>query len=186
MLEEIDQSICLSKGTFKLVMHDLVQRMYELEHLAYETKIPVIILFEGWDAAGKGTAISMLTERLDPRGFKVLSTQAPRTHEKQKPWLWRFWMQIPRRGQMAIFDRSWYGRVLVERVEGLTPIPDWIRAYEEINGFERTLADDGIVMVKFWLHISREEQLRRFIALTLDPDTAWQVTAEDLGKSQRI
>jgi hypothetical protein len=93
-------------------------------------------------------------------------------------------MQIPRRGQMAIFDRSWYGRVLVERVHGLTPIPDWIRAYEEINEFERTLADDGIVMVKFWLHISREEQLRRFITLTLDPETAWQVTAEDWDNHQ--
>ncbi len=179
MLEETDLSLSLSKRAFKLVMHGQIQRMYELEHLAYTTQVPVIILFEGWDAAGKGTVISRLTERLDPRGFKVLPTQAPRTHEKQKPWLWRFWMQLPRRGQMAIFDRSWYGRVLVERVKGLTPIPDWIRAYEEINGFERTLAADDIVMVKFWLHISREEQLRRFIALTLDPDTAWQVTAED-------
>ena len=186
MLEETDLSLSLSKRAFKLAMHYQVQRMYELEHLAYTTQVPVIILFEGWDAAGKGTVISRLTERLDPRGFKVLPTQAPRTHEKQKPWLWRFWMQLPRRGQMAIFDRSWYGRVLVERVKGLTPIPDWIRAYEEINGFERTLADDDIVMVKFWLHISREEQLRRFIALTQDPDTAWQVTAEDLGKPPRI
>jgi polyphosphate kinase 2 (PPK2 family) len=179
MLETIDLSPSLSKHAYKHIMHYQVERLYELEHMAYTTKVPVIILFEGWDAAGKGTAISRLTERLDPRGYKVLPTQAPRTHEMQKPWLWRFWMQIPRRGQMAIFDRSWYGRVLVERVKGLTPIPDWIRAYEEINGFERTLADDGIVMVKFWLHISQEEQLRRFVALTQDPDTAWQVTAED-------
>jgi hypothetical protein len=109
----------------------------------------------------------------------VLSTQAPRTHEKQKPWLWRFWMNIPRYGQIAIFDRSWYGRVLVERVRGLTPLPEWIAAYEEINQFERTLADDGTIILKFWLHISRREQLRRFVNLTQDPATSWQVTAED-------
>jgi hypothetical protein len=108
-----------------------------------------------------------------------LPTNAPRTHEQQKPWLWRFWMQIPRHGQIAIFDRSWYGRVLVERVEGLTPIPEWIRAYEEINAFERTLADDQTIFIKFWLHISKVEQLRRFLYLSQQPDLAWHVAAED-------
>lgn len=179
MLEQVDLSLSLSKRAFKQIMHVQVQRIYELAHQVFEQETAVIILFEGWDAAGKGTAIRALSERLDPRGFKVLPTQAPRTHERQKPWLWRFWMQIPRHGQMAIFDRSWYGRVLIERVNGLTPIPDWIRAYEEINAFERTLTDDNTVLIKFWLHISREEQLRRYIALTEEPDTAWQVTAED-------
>ncbi len=116
---------------------------------------------------------------MDARGYKVLATQAPRTHEMQKPWLWRFWMNLPRYGQIAIFDRSWYGRVLVERVRGLTPMPEWIAAYEEINQFERTLADDGTIFLKFWLHISRREQLRRFMLLTQEPATAWQVTAED-------
>jgi polyphosphate kinase 2 (PPK2 family) len=178
-LAQVDVTQKLSKKAYKQIKKAQLERLYELENECFERGIPVIVVFEGWDAAGKGTSIRALTERLDPRGFKVLSTQAPRTHEKQKPWLWRFWMDIPRRGQMAIFDRSWYGRVLVERVRGLTPIPDWIRAYEEINAFERNLADDGTVIIKFWLHMTKEEQLRRFIRLTQDPDTAWQVTVED-------
>ncbi len=179
MLDPVDLSLSLSKQAYKPLVKFQTGRLYELATEAYDARMPVVIVFEGWDAAGKGTTIRLLTGPLDPRGFKVLSTQAPRTHEQQKPWLWRFWMQIPRRGQMAIFDRSWYGRVLVERVEGLTPIPDWIRAYQEINQFERTLAADGTIFVKLWLHISREEQLRRFIVLTQDRETAWQVTAED-------
>jgi polyphosphate kinase 2 (PPK2 family) len=178
-LADVDLTQRLSKKAYKQIRKDQLERLYELENECFDRGISVIIVFEGWDAAGKGTAIRTLTQRLDPRGFKVLATQAPRTYEKQKPWLWRFWMDIPRRGQMAIFDRSWYGRVLVERVEGLTPIPDWIRAYEEINAFEHTLADDGTVIVKFWLHIPKDEQLRRFVSLTQDPSTAWEVTAED-------
>ena len=156
-----------------------IERIFDLSELIYEQKRPVIVVFEGWDAAGKGTTIRQLTAPLDARGFKVLATQAPRTHEKRKPWLWRFWMNIPRYGQIAIFDRSWYGRVLVERVNALTPMPQWIAAYEEINNFERTLADDGTVFIKLWLHISKDEQLRRFMQLASEPETAWQVTAED-------
>ncbi|MEZ4718220.1 MAG: hypothetical protein R2851_19310 [Caldilineaceae bacterium] len=185
MLDEVDLSLALPKRAAKQAIAAQMDRLYELQRTVFDRKLPVVILFEGWDAAGKGTVIRALTERLDPRGFKVLSTQAPRTHEQQKPWLWRFWMEIPRRGQIAIFDRSWYGRVVIERVEGLTPIPDWIRAYEEINGFERTLADDGTIFCKFWLHIDRAEQLRRFILLTEDPATAWQVTAEDWARHQK-
>ncbi len=179
MLDTIDLSSALAKQTFKPLRREMLRRIFELSEMVYERKRPVIIVFEGWDAAGKGTTIRTLTQQLDARGYKVLPTQAARTHEKQKPWLWRFWMNIPRYGQIAIFDRSWYGRVLVERVEGLTPIPEWIAAYEEINQFERTLADDGTVFIKFWLHISREEQLRRFLDLSTQPETAWQVTAED-------
>ncbi len=179
MLDSIDLSLGISKKAFKPVQKAMMERLFELSELVYEQKRPVIVVLEGWDAAGKGTTIRKLTEQLDARGYKVLSTQAARTHEKQKPWLWRFWMNIPRYGQIAIFDRSWYGRVLVERVEGLTPMPEWIAAYEEINQFERTLADDGTVFVKFWLHISKEEQLRRYISLSEAPETAWQVTAED-------
>lgn len=179
MLDQIDLTLTLSKKAYKQLHTLQMTRLLELERLIYERKRPVIIVFEGWDAAGKGTTIRALTEPLDPRGFKVLPTNAPRTHERQKPWLWRFWMQLPRHGQIAIFDRSWYGRVLVERVEGLTPIPDWIRAYEEINGFERTLADDQTILIKFWLHISKAEQLRRFLYLSQQPELAWQVAAED-------
>ncbi len=179
LLKDVDLSPRLSKRAYKMMRRRLRQRLYEVEQAAFEARLPSIIIFEGWDAAGKGTSIRELTTRLDPRGFKVLSTQAPRTHETRMPWLWRFWMNIPRRGQMAIFDRSWYGRVLVERVERFTPIPEWIRAYEEINNFERTLAADGVVFVKFWLHMTRQEQLRRFIVLHHNPHTAWQVAAED-------
>jgi polyphosphate kinase 2 (PPK2 family) len=179
MLDTLDPSHVLSKQSFKSVQREMLDRIAELAELVYEQKRAAVIVFEGWDASGKGTTIRTLTQRLDARGYKVLSTQAPRTHEKQKPWLWRFWMNIPRNGQIAIFDRSWYGRELVERVRGLTPVPEWIAAYEEINQFERTLADDGAIFLKFWLHIPRKEQLRRFIDLTAQPATAWQVTAED-------
>jgi AMP-polyphosphate phosphotransferase len=179
MLDKVDLSLAISKKAFKSVQSDMLERIFELSEMIYEQKRPVVIVFEGWDAAGKGTTIRSITERLDARGYKVLPTQAARTHEKQKPWLWRFWMNIPRYGQIAIFDRSWYGRVLIERVEGITPVPEWIAAYEEINQFERTLADDGTIFLKFWLHISKQEQLRRYIELTQQPETAWQVAAED-------
>ncbi len=175
----LDETRNISKQAFKRVQRDMLERIAALAELVYEQKRAAIVVFEGWDAGGKGTTIRALTEQLDARGYKVLATQAPRTHEMQKPWLWRFWMNLPRYGQIAIFDRSWYGRVLVERVRGLTPMPEWIAAYEEINQFERTLADDGAILLKFWLHISRREQLRRFMLLTQDPATAWQVTAED-------
>jgi polyphosphate kinase 2 (PPK2 family) len=179
LLTDVDLTLALADKAYKKTIKTQMARLLELEQLIYERAVPVIVVFEGWDAAGKGTTIRRVTEKLDARGFKVLPTQAPRTHEKQRPWLWRFWMNIPRYGQIAIFDRSWYGRVLVERVEALTPIPEWIRAYEEINAFERTLAADGTILIKCWLHISKAEQLRRFLLLAHDPATAWQVTAED-------
>ncbi len=185
MLDTVDLSLALSKKATAQVIRQQQERLFELAEMTFERKIPVIVVFEGWDAAGKGTNIAKITERLDPRGFKVLPTRAPLPHELHKPWLWRFWMNIPRHGQIAIFDRSWYGRVLVERVAGLTAIPDWIRAYEEINAFERTLAADGTVFVKFFLHISKAEQLRRFITLTQTPEMAWQVTADDWEQHRR-
>jgi AMP-polyphosphate phosphotransferase len=185
MLESVDLTRALSKSAARSVLRTRQDRLFDLAELSFERKFPVIIVFEGWDASGKGTTIRKLTQKLDPRGFKVLPTRAPMPHERNKPWLWRFWMNIPRHGQMAIFDRSWYGRVMVERVEGLTAIPDWIRAYEEINAFERTLAADGTVFVKFFLHISKAEQLRRFVKLTQQPETAWQVTADDWEQHRR-
>lgn len=179
MLDEINLSQTLKKKAYKPIRKAQIERIFDLSELVYEQKRPVIVVFEGWDAAGKGTTIRQLTAPLDARGFKVLATQAPRTHEKRKPWLWRFWMNLPRYGQIAIYDRSWYGRVLVERVAGLTPMPQWIAAYEEINNFERTLADDGAVFIKFWLHISKDEQLRRFEDRQNRPNKAWKLTDED-------
>lgn len=179
MLEELDLGKSLDKKEYKKLMPALRNRLYTLQKAAWDAKIPVVILFEGWDAAGKGTSIQTLTARLDPRGFKLYPIRAARTYEQKRPWLWRFWLKLPGRGEWAMFDRSWYGRVLVERVENLTPEPEWRRAYRDIADFERAIADDGYLIIKFWLHISKQEQKRRFKRLVQDPLTAWQVTAED-------
>jgi len=179
MLEKIDLTKKLSKKEYRAQLPKLQRRLYDLETAAWKAGVSSIILFEGWDAAGKGTAISTLTGRLDPRGFKLYAIRAARTYESRRPWLWRFWLKLPNYGEMAIFDRSWYGRVLVERVEGLTPEAHWQKAYRDIVDFERTIADDGYVLVKFWLHISKKEQRRRFKILEQDPLRSWQVTDED-------
>jgi len=179
MLEEVDLTQSLDKKEYKKLMPALRNRLYMLQKAAWDAKIPVVILFEGWDASGKGTSIQTLTARLDPRGFKLYPIRAARTYEQKHPWLWRFWLKLPGRGEWAMFDRSWYGRVLVERVENLTPESEWRRAYRDIVDFERAIADDGCLIIKFWLHISKQEQKRRFKKLVQDPLTAWQVTAED-------
>jgi polyphosphate kinase 2 (PPK2 family) len=126
-------------------------------------------VFEGWSASGKGSTINMLTERLEPRGFRLHVIRPPRTSEARMPWLWRFWLRTPNYGEMAIFDQSWYRRVLVKRVEKLVPKEHWKRSYEDITDFERALADDGYVIIKLFLHIDKEEQARRFLKLEKDP-----------------
>ncbi len=179
MLEKIDLSQKLPKGEYRALKPRLQRRLYDLQKACWDAKIPTIIVFEGWDAAGKGTAINLLTSRLDPRGFKLHPIQAPRTYETLLPWLWRFWLKIPNYGEMAIFDRSWYGRVLVERVEGLTPVQEWRKGYRDVVDFERTLADDGTIIIKFLLHISKKEQKKRFKKLEKDPLKSWHVQPED-------
>lgn len=179
MLEKIDLNKKISKKEFKQIFPRLRMQLYALQKASWDAGIPVIILFEGWDAAGKGTSIQNLTSKLDPRGFKLYPIRAARTYENERPWLWRFWLKIPGKGEWAIFDRSWYGRTLVERVEGLIPESSWRRAYRDIVNFERTLADEGYLIIKFFLHISREEQKRRFDKLISDPLTSWQVLPED-------
>jgi polyphosphate kinase 2 (PPK2 family) len=179
MLEKVDLSRKLAKEEYKQELPRLQRRLYDLEKACWDAKIPTMIVFEGWDAAGKGTSINLLTSRLDPRGFKLYPIQAPRTYETHLPWLWRFWSKVPNYGEMAIFDRSWYGRVLVERVEGLTPEVEWSKGYRDIADFERTLADDGYALCKFFLHISKEEQKKRFKKLEKDPLTSWHVQPED-------
>jgi polyphosphate kinase 2 (PPK2 family) len=140
---------------------------------------PVCVVFEGWDASGKGGAIRRLTGALDPRHVRVVQFAAPSATELRHHFLWRFWPALPGWGGMAVFDRSWYGRVLVERVEGFASKPQWKRAYEEIAGFEKGLCDEGMVMLKFWLHISEREQRRRFKARARDPLKRWKLTDED-------
>lgn len=179
MLEKVDLGLKLRKKEWKQQRSILQRRLYDLSQATFAAGMPVIILSEGWDAAGKGSTINELTQRLDPRGFKVWPIRAARTHEKARPWLWRFWLKLPNRGQIAIFDRSWYGRVLVERVEGLASEAEWRQAYRDIVEFERTLADDGHIIIKFWMHISQHEQRKRFKALEKDPLTAWRVQPED-------
>ena len=137
------------------------------------------MVYEGWDAAGKGGNIKRLTQELDPRGYQVVPITAPTVEEKAHHYLWRFWRQLPKAGHLTIFDRSWYGRVLVERVEGLASEEEWRRAYQEINEFERHLTGAGVVCVKFWLHLSPEEQLRRFQARERTPHKRFKITTED-------
>jgi polyphosphate kinase 2 (PPK2 family) len=140
---------------------------------------PVCVAFEGGDASGKGGAIKRLVAPLDPRHVRVVQFAAPTHDEKRHHFLWRFWPSLPGWGGMAVFDRTWYGRVLVERVEGFASQAEWTRAYDEINNFERGLADEGMVLVKFWLHISSEEQLERFKKREKDPLKSWKLTDED-------
>jgi polyphosphate kinase 2 (PPK2 family) len=179
MLDKIDLNCRLEKKAYKQIEPELSSRLYTVQKASWDAGIPVVILFEGWDAAGKGTSIQRLTRSLDPRGYKLYPIRAARTYEKKHPWLWRFWLKLPARGEFAIFDRSWYGRVLVERVENLVPEAEWRRAYRDIVDFERTIADGGHLIIKFFLHISKQEQRRRFDKISKEPLTAWQVTPED-------
>ncbi len=179
MLETVDLNKQMDKATYKALVPVLRERLYAVQKASWDAGVPVIILYEGWDAAGKGTSIQGLTEPIDPRGFKLYPIRAARTYEQNRPWLWRFWQKIPAKGEWAIFDRSWYGRVLVERVLKLIPEKEWRRGYRDIVDFERTIADDGTLIIKFFLHISKPEQKRRFDRLMKDPLTAWHVASED-------
>ncbi len=155
------------------------KRLARLHNEIYQNKIPVIIAYEGWDAAGKGGNIRRLTSGLDPRGYDVVPIASPTPTELSHPFLWRFWAHLPRDGHIAIFDRTWYGRVMVERVEGFARPDEWQRAYREINEFEQELARWGAVVLKFWLQIDKDEQLRRFNARKDDPEKNWKLTDED-------
>jgi polyphosphate kinase 2 (PPK2 family) len=179
VLEKIDMNLKVSKEEYQQIMPSLRDRLYTVQKLSWDARIPVVIIFEGWDAAGKGSSIQTITEPLDPRGFKLYPIRAARTYEKAHPWLWRFWLKLPSRGEWVIFDRSWYGRVLVERVENLIPEYEWRRGYRDIVDFERTIYDDGHLIIKFFLHITKKEQERRFNKLERDPLTAWHVAPED-------
>jgi polyphosphate kinase 2 (PPK2 family) len=179
LLEIVNLDQDLGKKDWKRRLPAYRQRLYDLEKAAFDAKMPTVILFEGWDAAGKGTCVQTLTSRLDPRGFTVWPIRAARTSEQKRPWLWRFWNKLPNYGHMAIFDRSWYGRVTVERVELGLPEREWTRAYTDIVDYERLIALDGYVIVKFFLHISRPEQARRFRKIERDPLESWRLLDED-------
>src|SRR5262245_35618528 len=179
MLEQVDLGSRLPEKRYWKRVGELQVRLRELHFQMYEEQLPVLAVFEGWDAAGKGGAIKRITETLEPRGYTVSSFAAPRGEEKTHHYLWRFWRALPRAGHLGILDRSYYGRVLVERVEGLISEDEWRRAYREINEFEAHQASRGMVLVKFWLHIGKDEQLRRFKDRERDPFRSYKLTAED-------
>ena len=173
------------KATYEHDQAELQEKMLRIQQAAWREKRRAIIVFEGWDASGKGGAIRRLTEKLDPRGVHVWPIGAPTAEEQGRHYLWRFWQRLPEPGHIAIFDRSWYGRVLVERVEGFCPAEAWKRAYDEINTFERMLIDDGARVVKIFLHISKEEQLKRFVERLRNPHKQWKIGEEDLRNREK-
>lgn len=178
-LAAVDLSATMARDEYKSRLDGGQERLRILEHEIYMRRVPVVIVYEGWDAAGKGGNIRRLTREMDPRGYEVVPVAAPNDIERAHHYLWRFWEALPKAGHIAIFDRSWYGRVLVERVEGFCSREEWKRAYEEINEFERHLVNYGTVLVKFWLQIDRDEQLRRFKAREQNPHKKWKITEED-------
>ena len=184
-LDELDLTVALTRKEEARALDRAGQRLAQLRLTLGgqigERKLgpPACVVFEGWDASGKGGAIKRLVAHIDPRHVRVVPFAAPTADEKRHHFLWRFFGALPGWGGMAVFDRSWYGRVLVERVEGFATREQWLRAYDEINGFERTLNDEGMILVKLWLHISEAEQLKRFKRRASDPLKTWKLTDED-------
>ena len=178
-LKDVDLSPVMEEEEYKKELKRLQNRLSELHNVIYRKKIPVILCYEGWDAAGKGGNIRRVAYPLDPRGFDVHPIASPLPHELNRQFLWRFWTRLPRTGHIAIFDRTWYGRVMVERLEGFCSENDWQRAYNEINEFERTLTDWGAVVMKFWIHIDQDTQLARFTDRQNTPEKQWKITDED-------
>ncbi|MBN1384135.1 MAG: phosphate--AMP phosphotransferase [Elusimicrobia bacterium] len=179
ILDKVNLKKSMTKEEYKTKLEKYQERIREIEHQIYKKRIPIIILYEGWDAAGKGGNIRRLTGNMDPRGYEVIPVAAPNDIEKSHHYLWRFWNSIPKAGHIAIFDRTWYGRVLVEKIEGFCSKEEWKRAYKEINETEEHLANFGTVIVKFWIHISKDEQLRRFEERKRTPHKRWKITDED-------
>lgn len=169
----------LTDEEYKLELKKLQKELKELGNKAYRKKLPVIIAYEGWDAAGKGGNIKRITAALDPRDYVVEPIASPEPHEKARHYLWRFWTRLPKTGHITIFDRTWYGRVMVERLEGFCSENDWQRAYNEINEFEKELHDWGAVIIKFWVQIDKDTQLARFTDRQNTAEKQWKITDED-------
>lgn len=176
-LVPLDKTI--EESVYETELKQQQKRLSQLHSRLYERKLPVVIAFEGWDAAGKGGTIRRVSAALDPRGYEAVPIAAPELHELNRQYLWRFWQNLPKSGHVAIFDRTWYGRVLVERLENLTPEKRWRQAYNEINEFENELYDGRMLILKFWLHIDKDEQLRRFNDRMSTPEKQWKITDED-------
>jgi len=181
LLRTVDLDKKLDRSEYKVRLLECQLRLQRLAFELYRQKRSLVVVAEGWDAAGKGGALRRATERMDPRGYQVFAIAAPHGEDKTHHYLWRFWRRLkaPDEKQVLIFDRSWYGRVLVERVEGFATEEEWKRAYREINEFERQLVAHDMILVKLWFHISKDEQLRRFEARRTTPHKSWKLTDED-------
>lgn len=179
VLDNVDLSQALPKSRYSKQLSREQGRLNRLAWKAYEKGVSSVLVFEGWDASGKGSSIRRVAEAMDARLYRVVPVCAPRDEERAHHYLWRFWRHLPRSGRMTLFDRSWYGRVLVERVEGFATPGEWLRAYREINDFEKQLIEHRVVLCKFWLHISKEEQYRRFKKREQIPYKRFKITAED-------
>ena len=179
LLKDIPLDKTIDEDEYKTQLKALHARLDELHNVLYAKRIPVVIAYEGWDAAGKGGNIKRVTEPLDPRGYRVYPIASPEPHEKARMHLWRFWERLPKSGHVAIFDRTWYGRVMVERLEGFCSENDWRRAYNEINEFEKELVDAGTVVIKFWVQIDADTQLARFTDRQNTPEKQWKITEEE-------
>lgn len=179
VLKKVDLSKRLDRETYEKKLDELQKKLTLLHSEIYAKRIPVVLAFEGWDAGGKGGAIKRLTRALDPRGYTVNPTSSPNDIERAHHYLWRFWTKMPKDGHIAIFDRTWYGRVMVERIEGFCTTQEWQRAFKEMNQMEQQLVNHGAIVIKFWMHIDKEEQERRFKERQETPDKQWKITDED-------
>jgi polyphosphate:AMP phosphotransferase len=184
-LATVDLSQKLERTEYNKLLKKYQNRLALLQHKLYQKRVPLVLAFEGWDAAGKGGNIKRLVQRLDPRGYDVVPIGAPNSVERQYHYLWRFWRAFPKAGHIAIFDRSWYGRVLVERVEGYCSETEWRRAYDEINEMEQQWVHFGAIVIKFWLHIDKETQLKRFRYREATPHKNYKITPEDWRNRER-
>ncbi len=185
ILSRLDMSKTLAKDDYDAGLKLYQAKLNQLQRAARERRISTLLVFEGWDAAGKGGSIRRITAALDARDYQVIQIAAPTDEEAAHNYLWRFWRHLPRAGRVTIYDRSWYGRVLVERIEGFARTREWQRAYAEINDFEAQLVERGIVLLKFWLHITPDEQLRRFKEREQIAYKAWKLTDEDWRNRER-
>ena len=184
-LSSVDLSADIEKKDYKKELFEYQENLSRIHNRLYLKKQPVAVVFEGWDAAGKGGAIKRLTQAFDPRGYRVVSTPAPTPDELAHHYLWRFWNNIPKTGHIAIFDRSWYGRLMVEPIEGFCNSEEYERAFNEINNFEKHLTNSGMKIIKFFIHISPDEQLKRFYDRKNNPLKAWKLTDEDFRNREK-